>query len=275
LPTRDSGTPFALASTATPVGLYYPGGGIPGVTLDGVDVTSQLSGGQIGANLTLRDSTMPAYQAQLDEFAQGLSSRFGAQGLTLFTDATGNAPTGGGTPAQSSYVGYAAAIQVNPAVLATPSQVRDGTAPDPNNPGPFTPNPPGGPAGFTTLISNVINFAMGNQSASGVAQPALNTSGLGAAGNLSAPFIATGDSLSDFATSLVAAQAQQSATTTSNLATEQALQTSLNAKITSVSGVNMDTEMSQMLTLQTAYSANARVIASVQSMYAQLLQAVQ
>jgi flagellar hook-associated protein 1 FlgK len=59
------------------------------------------------------------------------------------------------------------------------------------------------------------------------------------------------------------------------LATEQALQTSLSSKMSAVSGVNMDTEMSHMLTLQNAYSANARVIAAVQSMFTQLLQAIQ
>ena len=78
-----------------------------------------------------------------------------------------------------------------------------------------------------------------------------------------------------FASGLVSTQAQQSATATSNLSTEQALQTSLNAKVASVSGVNMDTEMSQMLSLQNAYGANARVISAVNSMFTQLLQIVQ
>ena len=81
--------------------------------------------------------------------------------------------------------------------------------------------------------------------------------------------------LSDYATDMVSSQSQTSATTTSDLTTQQALQTSLNAKISAVSGVNMDTEMSQMIALQNAYSANARVIATVQSMFNQLLQAVQ
>ena len=52
--------------------------------LGGVDVTGQLQGGQIGANITLRDSTLPTFQGELDEFSQNLASRFSAQGLTLF-----------------------------------------------------------------------------------------------------------------------------------------------------------------------------------------------
>ncbi|HEX4368821.1 MAG TPA: flagellar hook-associated protein FlgK [Rhodopila sp.] len=273
LPTRDGATPFTMASSATPAGSYYPGGGIGGIMLGGADVTSQMTGGQIGADITLRDTTLPTDQAELDEFAQGLSSRFAGQGLTLFTDPSGNVPAGGGTPAQTGYVGYAGTIQVNAAVVADPSLVRDGTNAVASTG--FTPNPTGGPAGFTSLISNVINYTFGTQAQSGVAQPTMNTGSLGASGNLNAPFNAAGDALSDFATSLVSAQAQQSAATTSSVTTETALQTSLNAKVSSVSGVNMDTEVSQMLSLQNAYGANARVIAGVQAMFTQLLQVIQ
>lgn len=273
LPTRGGAAPFSQPGGSTPVASYYPGGGIPGITLAGADVTSQMTGGQIGAEIALRDTTLPAGQAELDEFAQGLSSRFAGQGLTLFTDASGNAPSGGGTPAQAGYVGYGATIHVNAAVVATPSLVRDGTASVASTG--FIPNPSGGPAGFTTLITDVVNFTFGTQSQSGIAQPAMNANGLGPSGNLTLSFNPAGNSLSGFATNLVSSRAQLSASTTNNLAAEQALQTSLNAKVTSVSGVNMDTEMSQMLTLQNAYSANARVISAAQSMFSQLLQSVQ
>jgi flagellar hook-associated protein 1 FlgK len=37
----------------------------------------------------------------------------------------------------------------------------------------------------------------------------------------------------------------------------------------------MDTEMARMLTLQSAYSINAKIITTIQSMFDQLLQAVQ
>jgi flagellar hook-associated protein 1 FlgK len=281
LPTQAANPPFTIASATTSPAAYYPGGGVPGITMGGLDVTNQFTGGQIGANVRLRDSTMPTYQAQLDEFAEGLSSRFSAQGLTLFTDPSGNVPTGtqadastgASTPAQSGYVGYAAVIQVNKIVSGNPALVRDGT----NNAtdGTFTPNLSGGPAGSTTLIANITDFALGSQTQTNGPQPALNSSGLGASGRLGVAFSAGGNSLSNYASGLIADQAQQSAATTNNLTTEQALQTSLNAKSASISGVNMDNEMSRMLTLQTAYSANARVIAAAQSMVNQLLQIIQ
>ncbi len=285
LPTRSTSGPFSLPDASTPPGSYYPGGGIPGITLGGQDVTGQLVGGQIGADITLRDTTLPTDQAELDEFAYGVSDRFASQGLSLFTDPSGNVPSGGGTPAQAGYVGFAATIQVNPAVTADPSLVRDGNitiAGSTTGAAAFTPNPQAGangtpsagPAGFTTLINNILNYTFGTQAQAGVTQPSLNTNGLGASGNLTAPFSA-GGALSDYATNLVSSQAEQSATTTSNLTTEQALQTSLNAKVSAVSGVSMDTEMSLMLNLQNAYGANARVISSVQAMFTDILQAVQ
>lgn len=270
LPT-SGGSPFTAPSGTVGAQGYYPGGGLSGITLNGQDVTSQLQGGELGADIGLRDSILPTDQAELDEFAKGLSTRFSSQGLNLFTDSSGNVPSSSGTPPQSGYVGYAATIQVNSAVAADPSLVRDGT--NAVSSIGFTPNPSTGPAGFTTLIQNVLNYTFSSKTQTG-SQPAMNTANLGPNGNLTAPFSGTGSTLADFATNLVSAQAQQSSTTTSNLTTEQAMQTSLNSQISSVSGVNMDTEMSQMLTLQSAYAANARVLSAVQSMFNDLLSAV-
>ena len=276
LPTRGGTGPLVAPGVALQAGAFYPGGGVPAITLGGADVTRQLRGGQIGADIALRDVTIPTYQAELDEFAQTLASRFAAQGLTLFTDPSGAVPGGGGPPAQAGYVGFAGTIQVNPAIQANATLVRDGTnsiAGGPAGASAFTPNPSDGPAGFTTLIQRVASYAMGADARPGVAQPAPNGTGLGPSGTLSMPYSATG-SLSDFATAMVASQAQASATVSSQLATEQAVQTSLGARLSSTSGVNMDTEMSAMIGLQSAYSANARVMATVQAMFSQLLDAV-
>jgi len=277
LQTRGGANMFSITGAAAQPGSFYPGGGLPGIMAGGADVTSNMTGGRIGADLTLRDQTLPTSQAELDEFASGLSNRLAAQGLTLFTNPTGTLPSGGGMPAQSGYVGYAATIQVNPTILATPSLVRDGTnaiAGSATGASSFTPNLPNGPAGFTGLISQVVNYAFGSQAQSGVAQPPFNTTALGATGTLTAPF-SSPTSLANFATSMVTAQAQQSASTTSHLAAEQALQTSLVSKAAATGGVSMDTEMSMMITLQTAYGANARIMTAVHSMFTQLLQIVQ
>jgi flagellar hook-associated protein 1 FlgK len=60
----------------------------------------------------------------------------------------------------------------------------------------------------------------------------------------------------------------------SNFSNEQAVQTTLQGKLADSSSVSIDTEMSQMITLQNAYSANARIIGTAQAMWTDLLAAV-
>ena len=277
LPTRGIANPIQTSGATIGPGASYAGGSIPAITLRGHDITGQLQGGSLGADITLRDSTLPTFQGELDEFSYSLASQFSAQGLTLFSDPHGNVPAGGGPPAQSTYVGFASEIQVNPAVSATPSLVRDGTQDIPGSPtgaSAFTTNPAGGPAGFTTLINRVLDYALGADAQAGVPQPASNTSGLGPDGTLNAPYTAP-PTLAANAAALVSAQAGVSSAATARLSSEQALQTTLNANAATVSGVNMDTEMATMIQLENAYGANARVISTVQAMFAQLLQVIQ
>jgi flagellar hook-associated protein 1 FlgK len=277
LPTQASTGPVLTTDATIGAGASHASGGIPAITLDGIDITSQLQGGRLGADITLRDTTLPTFQGELDEFSYSLASRFSAQGLTLFTDSEQNVPAGGGTPVQSGYVGFAAEIQVDPAIIANTSLVRDGNvsvAGAATGASAFTTNPPGGPAGFTTLINRVLDYALGAQAQSGVAQPAGATTGLGPDGTLNAPYAAP-TTLANNATALISAQAGVSAAATSQLSNETTVQTTLNNNMSAVSGVNMDTEMSYMIQLENAYGANARIISTVQAMFTQLLQVVQ
>lgn len=274
LPT--DGTALATSAASLGAGSYAPSGGVPAITLGGRDVTAQLQGGALGAQITLRDQTLPTLQANLDEFAHTLSTRFAAQGLTLFSDAAGNVPAGGGVPVQAGYLGYASEIQVNPAVAANPALVRDGTnavAGSAGGASAFTPNPPGGPAGFNTLIGRVLDFALGAEVQSGVAQPPAATVGLGPSGTLAAGFAPPVD-LAQQATAVVAQEASTSAGVSSQLTEAQGVQSTLQTKLAAGSAVNIDTEMSTMIQLQNAYAANARVMTSVQAMWTQLLQSV-
>lgn len=270
-------TSFATQPTNLGPSAFYPGGGVPAISMNGIDVTRQLAGGgSLGGNIDVRDNIMPGIQAGLDELAQTISTRFDAQGLTLFSRPNGSVPTGAGVPVQATYLGYASAISVNPTVLAAPNLLRDGThaiAGTVGGASAFTPNPAQGPAGFATMITRVITFAFGAQVASGTAQPAANSNGLGPQGNLVGPFSA-GGSLATMAGALVASSAGHSSTISANLQTEQAVQTSLQARLAEGSAVNIDTELSTMVQLQNAYGANARVISALQAMWAQLLQSV-
>jgi flagellar hook-associated protein 1 FlgK len=73
---------------------------------------------------------------------------------------------------------------------------------------------------------------------------------------------------------MLAAQAQDSASTTNQLTTEQSVQAMLSSKLSTQSGVDIDTEVANMIELQNAYGANARVLSAVQSMWTQLLNSV-
>ena len=277
IPMSEPAPQFSMASSAINAQTAYPGQGISGIMLNGADVTGQFTGGAIGANLALRDRTLPGYQAQLDEFANTLQSRFAAQGLQLFSAPGGGTSSITPNPVQTGYVGYAETIAVNPAVAANPALVRDGTiavAGSPTGASAFTPNPNGGPAGFETLITRVLTYALGAQVQSGVAQGAPNVSGLGLLGNLNAPYSPPA-TLAGFAAVLVSAQSADVSNTSAQISTETAVQSALTAQFTSSSGVSTDTELSHLVALQNAYGANARIINAAQSMWTQLLNSVQ
>ncbi len=270
------GAALAIGNSQVSPTLYYPGGGLPGITIDGQDVTNALGGGAIGAQLALRDTILPTYTGELDEFSQNLAGRFSAQGLNLFTDGQGNVPASGGAPAQANYLGFSSSITVNPAVAATPSLVRDGTqavAGSPTGASAFTPNP-GNEAGFSMMIERVLNYALGPDVQAGVAQTPGQTTGLGASGTLSAGFGPTA-ALGDYATALTASQASDSEAATNAASDAKDTQTALSTSLQKETGVNMDNQLSQMVELQNAYGANAKVISTIQEMFSSLLQAVQ
>ena len=266
LPTHGQGPALSTAAVNVAPGNYYPGGGIPAITLGGVDITAQLQGGEIGQAITLRDQTLPTYQAGLDEFSQNLASRFQTQGLTLFSDPSGNVPAAG-VPVQQNYVGFASVIGVNPVVAANPALVRDGTL---TGAAALNPN---GLAGFTGLISNVVDYALGTNAAPGVPQPASNTTGLGPGGNLSLGYPAPA-TLGDFASTLLGTEETDSASTSSALTTAQAAQATYQGQLSAATGVNIDQQLATMVALQNSYAANAKVVSAVQTMWNQLLSAV-
>jgi flagellar hook-associated protein 1 len=275
---RAATGPFSLANAT----LSPDGPAAPALMLSGQDVTSQITTGSLGANLVLRDTTLPEGQAGLDEFSKTLAVRMNDQGLALFTDASGNVPntatptTGDPTPSvQSGYVGFASQIQVNSAITATPSLVQDGLQDTAAlSPGASTVPPnPTGDAGYTTLINNIVNNAFGADAVSGDSSTAYATipqSGLGASGNLSLPFQPPA-TLAGFAADLITSQSEQTSNATTDLATSTAYQGTLQAAMQSSTGVSIDTEMSNMIALQNAYGANAKVLDAAQTMWVALL----
>lgn len=286
LPTRGDNAGGDAAFSIAPANLtpaaYYagpgqPDRGAPAIMLNGTDVTAGLAGGSIGAGLTLRDTTLPAYQAGLDEFAQTLSTRFDQQGLALFTDAAGAVPVPAGPPVQAGYVGYANVIRVNPVIVADVRLVRDGThdvVGSAAGASAFTTNPPGGPAGFSDMVARVTGFALGVEAQQGVPQTRALDDGLGPAGTLPGTQSATAD-LAGLANGLVAEQAGDGARANAVKDDETTVRLALQTKAAVRSGVKIDTELSLMVQLQASYAATAKLVSAVQTMWNQTLQMVQ
>jgi len=132
-----SGTPLSASSFYDPenpdsiAGVFI---GDPDVDQVVFDLTERGLGGKLGGLLTLRDETFPKQMAQLDELAHKMALRFDAQGLRLFTDASGNIPgdtapipelPGPVTPVE--YVGFSASIQVNQSIIDDNTLLQSGT----------------------------------------------------------------------------------------------------------------------------------------------------
>jgi len=172
----------------------------------------------------------------------------GSPQLPLFLD--GNAPiTGALTTTGSQTTGLAGRITVNAAVAAAPA----------------------------SLITYAVNTAAGDGTRPNFLLDQLTNATL-----TYAPSTGIGSAQQPFSGSLptylsaIVSQQSQAANAASNL--QQGQSTVVNAlqqRMNDQSGVSIDTELSHLITLQNAYSANARVMSTIQSMMSALLQAVQ
>ncbi|GJL85722.1 MAG: hypothetical protein DHS20C02_14970 [Micavibrio sp.] len=133
-------TPLTFDPSPVSAVSYYPDSvagifvGDPASNPAAVDITTSFPGGRLGGLIELRDSIFPKQMAQLDELAHKMALRFEAQGLRLFTDASGAVPadtapdpSAGPPPTAVSYIGFSATIQVNDAIIIDSSLLQQGT----------------------------------------------------------------------------------------------------------------------------------------------------
>ena len=169
----------------------------------------------------------------------------GTAALPLFVD--GTTPfTGAFTGAGSEATGYAGRITVNNALLSDPSKLityQASTA-----------------AGDTTRPNFIYNQLVNTPL---VYSPA---AGIGAANS---PMQAT---LPNYISQIVSQQSIAANAATNLQSGQDVVVSALQSRFNSVSGVNIDTEMANLLTLQNSYGANARVMSTVKAMLDALLQ---
>jgi flagellar hook-associated protein 1 len=220
-------------------------------------VVSQLNTALGGANLqfsnpsgsTLRvvdngASAATVNAASVTTTASSLTS--GSPQLPLFTD--GNSLyTGTITGTGSQQTGLAARITVNSALVADPTRLTI------YNTSPMT------QAGDTTRSDFLYSqLTSGNFTYS-------PKTGLGSAAT---PFSGT---VTSFMQQFLSLQANASTSATALQQGQDVVVNALQQKMKSVSGVNIDTEMSNLIALQNTYAANAHVMSVVQTMMTSLL----
>lgn len=77
--------------------------------------------------------------------------------------------------------------------------------------------------------------------------------------------------LSEYANSILSLNATQAQSATENMATQMFLHDTLQEKTRSISAVNLDEEMANMIMLENSYAASARVISTASDMFDELL----
>jgi flagellar hook-associated protein 1 len=182
----------------------------------------------------------------LSETTTATSLQSGSAALPLFTDGSSTLITGAITASGSQTTGLAGTIEVNPALVASPSDLVD-----------YSSSTSSGDATRPDFILNQLtNASLTYSPSTGI-------------GTTQSPYSGT---LTNYMSQIVSQQSQ-AANAATNLQQGQAtvlnsLQTSFNDQ----SGVNIDTQMSNLIALQNAYAANARVMTTIQDMMQTLLQ---
>lgn len=226
----------------------YANGVLSGLMVDGIELTpgassfGAISGGMFGALFTLRDQDLPAFQSQLDAIAADLVSRLSDDAV----DPT-KAPGADGLfvdPAGAGAAGLASRISINAAI--DPQQggelwrLRDGIGAASE-----------GPAGNSTILSSMFTAFTRVQST--------NTNGIQGA------FSAT-EMVAQFS-SLTGQKRIHHEAVMSSVQTQYAALVEAEQAAT---GVDIDRQMEELLMIEQAYAANARVI-QVASQMIQLL----
>ena len=171
----------------------------------------------------------------------------GSPQLPMFLDGT-QPITGAQTANGSQTTGLAGRIAVNVALVT--------------NPGGLIAYASNTTAGDSTRPNFIVNQ---------LANATLTFSPSTGLGSATAPYSGT---LSQYMSAIVDQQAQAANAATNLQQGQDTVVTALQQRFNDQSGVSIDTEMSNLIALQNAYSANARVMSTVQQMMQTLLQAV-
>jgi flagellar hook-associated protein 1 FlgK len=199
-----------------------------------------IKSGELGGLLNVRDTAIPNLEGQLDDMARALTQAFSdppppaAPPNGVGVELFND---GGGTPySAATATGYARRISVNVAIRANPELIRNSASP-----------------GDTTTIDRAVAVFSRTDIA-------FTAAGLPATGGIT-----------QVATDFVAAQSTARQDAQGGLDHQTALKQSFETKFSSLTGVNLDQEMAELIVFQQAYAANARMIQTSKDMLDDLM----
>ena len=213
-----------------------------------VSISTDISNGDgsLAGLLRIRDTLLPTIQTALDDLAFEVATNLGTvnvdgtnETVNLFTDAGGLVPPGAFTP------GFAGTIQVRTAITNTPTLIAD-----PQAAGGFTPAGPGDPSLHLAIVG-VFE-----------AQQALSL----------APTV--NNTMEGFSSNLIGTVANQRADFESQLTFQTNFRDGLRDRFNDESAVNTDEELSELIRLEAAFTASARVLTTIQRAVDDLVQAI-
>lgn len=242
-----------LSNSVTP----DPNDTVVGIDFSGASgtVISQINAALAGTNMsaTLTGNTLEVLddgagnQVDVNSVSATTTTTGLASGnaqFPFFTDGA-NAYTGAITSRGSELTGFAQRISVNPAVAADPSNL--------------IAYQPGTPAGDNTrpdfMYQQLTNTSLAFSPDTGI-------------GTATAPFVG---SLTTYLRQVLSQQGEAATSATNLKQGQDVVLNTLQQQFNSTSGVNVDQEMANLLTLQNSYSANARVLSAVKDMFDTLI----
>ena len=223
---------------ANPASAAYklPTLGVTGGTATGTSATLTLTaGGNVAAAARASVSAVSATDLNT-----------GNPSIALFVDGNANTLYTGSFDNGSQLTGFAQRIAVNSQVSANPAALTATSATDTSASGARAQKL------FAALTATPTTFS----SSSGI-------------GGVAAPYSTT---VIGFAQDIIAAQGAASANAASLNDTQQTALSTAQGRFATGAGVNIDQEMSNLIALQNAYGANARVLSAARDMLNQLLQ---
>ncbi len=236
---------------------------IAGTPITGSQSTMPVQTGAIAGLVQLRDQIAPQYGTQLDQIAGNLISAFSETdqsttnpglpaepGLFTYPGATG-------VPNSANFAGLATSIEVNPNVVTSqggdPTLLRDGGISDPGSTD-YSYNTTGA-TGYTGRLQQLV---------SALSTPTTFSASAG---------IGSNTSITDYANTSVSWLQGQNSQASSNATYQSSLLSQASSALQNATGVNLDTELTNMLNIENSYTTSAKLLTTVTSLLQTLINA--